>query len=123
MDNERKQWRQELRKKLSELVVPAKDINQLGIDHPNTPDLLEDVIRVLRGNDGGSPYISGNESLELFRLYGLLQWIVRTEDIYNKDYPIRITTILKKQPDEEKSYMDEIKASRHYPDPNVDFEK
>ena len=103
MDNERKLWRQELRRKLSELVDPAKEINQLGINHPNTSDLLEDVIRVLRGNDGGSSYISANESLELFRLYGLLQWIARTEDIYDKDYPIRITTIVKKQPDEEKS--------------------
>ena len=52
MDNERKQWREALRKELSELVEPAKVINQLGIDHPNTSDLLEDVIRVLRGNDG-----------------------------------------------------------------------
>ena len=95
MDNERKQWQQELKRKLSELIEPAKVINQLGINHPDKSYLLEDVIQVLRRNDGDSLYISGDDISELSQLQELLQLIARLKDIFGGDYPSHVTIIRK----------------------------
>ena len=54
MDNERKQWREALRKELSELIQPAKIIHELMKEHPDNSFLQEDVKQVLKGNDGAS---------------------------------------------------------------------
>jgi hypothetical protein len=120
MDNERKQWREELRRKLSELVETAKVIHELTIDHPDISNLLEDVIQVLRGYDGSSLYISANEHLELYRLYGLLQWITRTEDDIKVVHAIRDVT--SNETAESTRNPEIAQVFRYYP-PNADHEK
>lgn len=77
MNKLRKEWRDKLVEELRELINPAKILHEHCKEHPDISYLLEDVIQVLQGYDGGRSYISGNEGLELSRLHGLLQWIAK----------------------------------------------
>ena len=73
MDNFRKKWRDELVEGLCKLVEPAEALQVLIKEHPDYSFLREDVIQVLRGNDGARRYISGNVGLELSKLFDLLK--------------------------------------------------
>ena len=73
MDNLRKKWRDELVEGLCKLVEPAEALQELIKEHPDYLFLREDVIQVLRENDGARRYISGNVGLELSKLFDLLK--------------------------------------------------
>ena len=78
------------------------------------------MIQVLRGYDGSSLYISANEHLELYRLYGLLQWITRTEDDIEVVHAIRDVT--SNETAESTRNPEIAQVFRYYP-PNADHEK
>lgn len=73
VDKLRKKWRDELVERLCKLVEPTEALQELIREHPDYLFLREDVIQVLRGKDGASPYISGDVGLELSRLFDLLK--------------------------------------------------
>ena len=73
MNKLRKKWRDKLVEKICELVEPAEALQELIKEHPDYSFLREDAIQVLRGNDGGSRYISGDVGLALSRLFDLLK--------------------------------------------------
>lgn len=121
MDNLRKEWREKLVKELSGLIEPAKILHELSIKHPDISYLLDDVIQVLQGNDGARSYLSAHVSLDLFRLYGLLQWLTKNPES-SEATPTKKSNVHDNSSEVNKDHQ-VINALRIPVSPGADYEK